>query len=117
ATGCDSILVLDLSVDTVYTPAVTAAITDGANPGCMDSLLEFTASGTHIGTAALYTWLVNQVPVATGSVYATQTLLTGDQVQVMVVDPDSACRTTGTSYSNSFNIVRVAKPASPLISL
>src|SRR5690606_20965247 len=61
------------SIVMIVTPALipkaSINITAGKNPGCLDSLIEFTAVATDIGASPEFAWLINGFPAATGSVF------------------------------------------------
>jgi hypothetical protein len=98
------------------TPHVNVVITQGSNPGCLDSLVEFTATVTNHGAAPDLTWLVNGIPVATGNVYSSNSLFSGDVVTFRSAATDSACYTDDTLFSAPVVMVRNSVPAPPIIS-
>ena len=100
------------------TPTVTKIITAGSNPGCKDSLLQFTASAVNAGAAPAYRWYVNGFGVASGAVYNNYTAVTGDKVWVraIVSGASSGCYARDTTYSDTTTLVRQATPANPFIS-
>lgn len=116
ASGCDSTITLELSVNPIDTPTLVVTITQGSNPGCVDSLVEFTASSFSAGSSTYYTWYVNNTAVANGNVFSSSSLLSGDQVRCRLTLADSACLTTGTLLSPAESMVRVSKPGPPMIS-
>lgn len=101
-------------LSTVDTPTVAVAITKGANPGCGDTLLEFTAATAHAGNAS-YTWYLNGNNVATGAVYSSTTFVDGDRVVVRAV-AGPGCHYKDTIYSDTIRIVRLLTLPSPVIS-
>jgi hypothetical protein len=107
---------ITMTVLPVDTPKVSVAITKGNNPGCQDSVLGFTAVATNAGSAPAYAWLLNGVQVATGAVYTTSTLITGDVVVARVIISGPGCRTADTVYSAPINITRYPTPSTPVIS-
>jgi Pregnancy-associated plasma protein-A. len=99
-------------------PTVAFTITDGNNPGCLDSLLEFTATSTNIGANPNYDWFVNGFgPVLNGNVFSTTNLLNGDVVTVRANQTDNACYLPDTVYSAPLIAVRSLTPDPPIISL
>ena len=98
-------------------PVVTATITQGSNPGCLDSLIEFTATIAAHGSAPLLEWIVNGNPVASGLVYSTTTLQNGDVVTFRSIATDGGCYTQDTVFSAPFVMSRFSTPSSPVISL
>ena len=99
------------------TPTITAAHTAGNNPGCLDSLQGFTGSATNIGVNPSYVWLVNGVPVATGTTFSTTTLKNGDVVTFRVNQTDSGCYTNDTLTSAPIVMSLSPAPPAPIISL
>ncbi len=104
---------------TVYpslSPSISIAITQGDNPGCIDSLVEFTATVTDHGPSPLIEWLVNGTPMSFGPVYSTSTLLSNDQVVARSITTDGACYTTDTANSAPIVMQRFTTPPTPAIS-
>jgi hypothetical protein len=106
-----------ISIAPVIVPSVAVAITDGSNPGCLDSLVEFTATVTNHGTTPIYEWLVNGNVVTTGLVYSSNTLLNGDVVVFRSIATDGACYSFDTMLSAPIVMGRYSTPAAPVISL
>lgn len=98
------------------TPKINIAITEGSNPGCLDSLIEFTATVTDHGNTPDLVWYVNGNPVATGNVYSSSTLLSGDIVTLRSAATDTACYTDDTLFSAPIVMVRSSAPLPPVIS-
>lgn len=109
----DPIAVIIIPADT---PNIQIAITQGANPGCLDSLIEFTATVARHGAAPELVWYVNGIAVDTGNTYSTTTLLNGDIVTLRSAATDTACYSTDTLFSAPQLMVRSSTPAAPLIS-
>lgn len=105
---------IGMTVIPVDTPTVTATITKGSNPGCTDSLLEFTAVPGSAGTGN-YNWYLNGTSVSTSIVYSSTTFANGDQVYVRAV-AGPGCHLTDTMYSDPIKIVRNTAPVAPVIS-
>jgi len=99
------------------TPIVTATHVLGNNPGCLDSLQGFTGSATNIGINPTYVWLVNGVPVATGTTFNTTTLKNGDVVTFRVNQTDGGCYTSDTMSSAPIVMELSPAPPAPIISL
>lgn len=110
-----SAIVMDVTPSKI--PKITVAITKGKNPGCLDSLVEFTATATDIGTAPNFRWLVNNFPVATGPVFSTSTLLNGNTVVGVVNQTDGKCYLPDTVFATPMVMTRTATPNPPMISL
>ena len=102
-----------LPYDTVK---VSAAITQGSNPGCKDSVLKFTATGTNGGASPLYAWFVNGAQVATGATYTSSTLNNGDVVRVRIVATGAGCHVNDTAYSTPITLTITTTLSSPVIS-
>lgn len=100
------------------TPTVSFTITDGNNPGCLDSLLEFTATANNAGVNPNFDWFVNGFgPILNGNVYSTTNLLNGDVVTVRVNQTDGECYLPDTVFSAPLIAVRSVTPEPPIISL
>ncbi len=95
------------------TPKVATSISSGSNPGCSDSLLEFTAVTNN--TPASYTWYLNGTPVSNNNVFGTTGFNDGDKVYVMTI-AGPGCHVNDTAYSDTVTITRIAAPAAPVIS-
>ncbi len=98
------------------TPTISSNITQGNNPGCLDSLVEFTGTYTNFGTNPNAVWLVNGVQVATGNVFQSTTLLNGDVVTFRVNQTDGDCYINDT-LSSSTIMHLTPTPPTPLLSL
>lgn len=98
-------------------PKVEITITAGKNPGCLDSLIEFTAVGTDLGTLPEYTWLINGFPAANGNVFSTTTLLNGNTIILRGNQTDGGCYFPDTVFSAPMVMVRSITPKPPVISL
>ncbi len=102
------------------TPSVTKAITVGSNPGCINDLLQLTATTANAGATPAYRWFLNGVaiPFATTNVYNNTTGVTGDKIWVRIVaaNPGSSCYTKDTAYSDTITLDRRAVPSLPVIS-
>ena len=98
-------------------PKVTVAITAGKNPGCLDSLVEFTATETDLGSNPAFTWLINGFPTVTGNVLSTSSLLDGNVIQVRANQTDMGCYLPDTVYSKPIIMTRSVTPIPPIISL
>lgn len=110
----NGIIMLVVPADTPY---LTVDITKGNNPGCLDSLLEFTATARNIGTNPNYTWLLNGFPVANGPVFSSSTLLNGTVVTCRVNQTDNGCYSKDTIESAPIPLTLSPTPAPPIIHL
>jgi hypothetical protein len=105
---------INMEVTPSDTVSVATEISKGLNPGCMDSLLEFSAVTTTVNPAS-FTWYLNGTPVSNTGTYGSTSFSTGDQVYVrMVAGP--GCHVQDTVYSQVTNISRTTAPAAPVIS-
>lgn len=100
------------------TPTVTTTITKGSNPGCKDSLLQFTANPSNAGATPTYTWYRNGTQVSTNQVYNNTNGVTGDMIWVRIIPSGigSACYTTDSGFSSVTTLVRLETPNNPIIS-
>jgi hypothetical protein len=98
-------------------PIVTKMITIGSNPGCKDSLIQFTATATFGGAAPTFVWFLNGAPVAGGPVYNNTTANDGDVVWVRMIPSGvgAACYARDTVYSDTTVLGRRATPSKPQI--
>lgn len=105
-----------MSAATADTPVVIITLTKGSNPGCLDSLIEFTATVTGHGASPSYEWYVNNSPVGTGLVFSSNTLLFGDVVTFTSTATDGGCYTQNTAVKNTA-MALYSTPAPPVVSL
>lgn len=114
---------LDTSAGIVMTitpskvPSVRIEITKGKNPGCLDSLIEFTAIDSNLGTNPNFVWLINNTPIFPGATFSTTGLLDGNTVAVRANQTDGACYLPDTVYSAQIVMKRTKTPNPPIISL
>ena len=106
-----------VSIAPISIPQVSVAITNGSNPGCLDSLVEFTATASNHGNLPIYEWLVNGNPVGTGLTYSSNTLLNGDLVTFRSIATDGSCYQTDTAIATPIVMSRFSVPSAPFISL
>jgi len=95
-------------------PLVT--IQTAATTVCAGTAVTFTATPTHGGTAPVYQWMKNGLPVGTNAVqYTTNALANGDQVSVTMTS-NSPCATPLTANSNVITMTLLpSQPASVTI--
>ncbi len=117
-----------VAVDTVFANAIpvtvqpadpsslSVALTAGSNPGCLDSLVEYTMTVVNLGAAPVLQWFVNGVPVASGPVFSSTTLANGDVLTAQAYATEIGCRTQDTVSAAAITLVRSATPDTPLIS-
>ena len=104
-----------ITVIPIDTPKISITITAGSNPGCADSLLEFTAIATSNGGNNSYAWFVNNTRVGTGPVYGSPAFADGDRVFVRVL-AGPGCHVRDTTFSDTITVLRYATPPTPVIS-
>jgi len=107
---------ITMVVNPTLTPAASVAITMGSNPGCLDSLIEFTGTVTSQGLNPTTSWLVNGIEVSNGTVFSSSTLQNGDIVTFRSVATDGACYTSDTVTATPITMALFATPAPPVIS-
>ena len=98
-------------------PTLSVLLTAGANPGCLDSAVTFTATYTHFGTAPASLWLVNGVGVATNTATFTHTYNNGDLMTAMFYTTDGGCYYNDTVVTPAVILIRDSTPVAPLVSL
>ena len=108
---------ITMVITTSKRPKVTVEITAGKNPGCLDSLVEFTATAIDLGTAPDYRWIINGFAGPTGNVFVTNSLLDANTVMVRANQTDNGCYLPDTVYSQPMVMVRSVTPKEPVISL
>jgi hypothetical protein len=113
----DTSAILPMVITTSKMPTLKVDITDGNNPGCLDSLVEFTATETDLGTAPNFDWLVNGFQTFNGQVFSTSNLLNGDVVVCRANQTDNGCYLPDTLFSTPITMVRSTTPNPPIISL
>ena len=98
-------------------PTVSLALTHGANPGCIDSPITYTAVATGLGTGPTSTWYVNGITAASGVMSYTQAYANGDLLTFRMHTTDGGCYTHDSVTSSAILMVRDSTPVAPLISL
>lgn len=98
-------------------PSVRVEITKGKNPGCLDSLIEFTAIDSNLGSNPNFIWLINNTPIFPGATFSTTALLDGNTVAVRANQTDGGCYLPDTVYSTPIVMKRTQTPNPPIISL
>lgn len=108
---------ITMTINPTDTPNVVIDITAGSNPGCLDSLIEFTATITNHGLNPNTAWYVNGIQVATGTVYSTNSLHNGDVVTFSSMANDGACYTEDTVVTAPITMALFSTPPPPVFSL
>ncbi|MBC6605771.1 gliding motility-associated C-terminal domain-containing protein [Hymenobacter sp. BT188] len=101
--------VVTIQVQPVVTPSVSLA---PPPVQCAGTALTFTAVATNAGSAPTFSWLVNNVAVASGPTFTSSTLVTGDQVRVEVTPTAGLC-----SAAPAVATVTVTRTPTPLPTL
>lgn len=114
ATDTSNVIVMGIAP--IDTPSVNVAITKGSNPGCLDSMIEFTATVTKMGSNPTFEWYLNGSQVDTGLVYQSNTLVTGDVVTFVATTTDGKCYSREI-VMDSTTMALFATPMPPFISL
>ena len=98
--GCDSFIILTLTVNPTYTPAVSIVSTK--SDICLGDQVVFTATATNTGVPnPSYQWYLNGNPIGGNSSQLTTTTLNdNDKVEVKVTSTAS-CVTSATAMSNA----------------
>jgi len=97
--------------------SVYTVLTQGSNPGCLDSLVQFTGHFLNFGTAPSLTWYVNGLPVSVGTNVLDTFFANGDTVTFRVNATDNGCYTFDTLSSAPYLMIRDSTPEAPLVSL
>lgn len=98
-------------------PTLSVSITKGSNPGCLDSLLEFTATATDGGGAPILTWYKNSTIATFGNVYGSTGFADGDTISLVMTATPASCNTVSTLNWGPEVLNLVPTPAAPKISL
>ncbi|MCF8449847.1 MAG: T9SS type A sorting domain-containing protein [Taibaiella sp.] len=121
----DDCVINDTTISTAITmivipnlnPTASITLTSGANPGCIDSAITFTATYGAAGTAPDLIWLVNDVEVASGTATHTQAYASGDLLTFRVRTTDMGCYLNDSVTTPAVLMVRDSTPVAPLVSL
>jgi hypothetical protein len=103
--------------DPRFTPTLSVAITKGSNPGCLDSLLEFTATGIDGGGSPLFIWYINGSIAAYGSIFGSASFLNNDTISCKMLMTPASCNSTDSLVWGPVVLKRSATPPTPVISL
>lgn len=116
ANGCTSTAgTVAVTVNANVTPAVTMAITSGANPSCQGSNVTFTATPSNGGTTPTYQWTVNGNPAGTGSSFSSSSLNTGDVVSVTMTSNANCATPTTATVGSPVTMTITSVPSTPTI--
>lgn len=98
-------------------PTLTVNISHGSNPGCLDSLLEFTATATDGGGAPTIAWYINGVLMSYGSIFGSTAFANHDTLTCKMYVTAGSCNTVDSLTYGPIIITRNATPSAPIISL
>jgi hypothetical protein len=110
---------ITMTVISLATTSAYATLTEGSNPGCLDSTLTYTGFYTNFSLTEppVITWYVNGVAVLAGSNVLTRYYLNNDILTYKVYDTSGGCFTSDTVTSPAIVMERDSTPATPLLSL
>jgi hypothetical protein len=98
-------------------PTLMVNISRGSNPGCLDSLLEFTAVATDGGGSPLVAWYVNSTLMSYGSIFGSTTFANNDTIVCKMYVTAGSCNTVDSLIYGPIILTRGATPSAPIISL
>jgi hypothetical protein len=98
-------------------PTFSVDVNRGANPGCLDSLLEYKVSGVGLGDNPQIIWYLNGSVVANGDTYGSTSFANGDVITCDIIPEASACSKIDTLKWGPEKLDLSTTPESPLISL
>jgi hypothetical protein len=108
---------ITMTVISLAPTSTWTVLSAGSNPGCLDSPVTFTGHYMNFGTAPVYTWYVNGVPVLVGDSVLTRMYNNNDIVTYKVYATDGGCYVNDTVISGAVVMLRDSTPATPLLSL
>jgi hypothetical protein len=103
--------------DPRFKPSLSVAITRGTNPGCLDSLLEFTATAIDGGGSPLVSWYKNGSLAAFGSVYSSTGFADKDTIVCKMNVTPASCNSVDSILWGPTVLTLSATPPAPVISL
>jgi hypothetical protein len=103
--------------DPTFKPTLSVNITKGGNPGCLDSLLEFTATATDGGGSPLISWYKNGSLAAFGAVYGSTGFVNGDKISCKMNVTPASCNSVDSIEWGPISLTLSPTPATPIISL
>lgn len=98
-------------------PTLVVVLSKGSNPGCLDSLLEYTATATEAGGSPLVVWYINGAVAAYGNVFGSYSFTDGDTLTCKMFTSMGSCNTVDSLMWGPVVFDRKATPGSPIISL
>jgi hypothetical protein len=111
---------INMTVNPVFVPAVSAAITTGSNPTCNGTSITFTATPTNGGVSPAYQWTKNGTNIS-GATSVTYTgvagidFVNGDLIRV-VLTSNAICPSPATATSSAITIT-ITPTGTPTISI
>jgi hypothetical protein len=108
--GCDSIVALHLTVDSVVVPSVTIYSTNTGDTICFNTMANLLAVGVNGGNNPDYQWARNGVNVGNSGTYVANTILNGD-VYTCVITSTATCAIPQKDTSNAIIFVVNPYPA------
>lgn len=114
--GSDTSDPLTIVAPPLDTPSVEINITQGGNPGCLDSLVVFQALVNGMGTNPNLQWFLNNTLVGVGSVFGSSTLADGDTLTFKAATTDGACYTQNVVTPAPIILSLHSTPTPPIIS-
>jgi hypothetical protein len=100
--GCDSIITINLTVNTPITPTITATVSNDSI--CGGDQVTFTANIAGGGANPLVEWYRNGIVVSTGLTYTTSAVANLDQFYA-ILNTSESCFTSPTATSNAIEMV------------
>lgn len=116
ASGCDSLILLNLSIGSSSNPNITVASSDSDLSICDGDMVNFSATAFNGGSAPVYTWKVNGLAVGNGSIFSSDELLDSDIV-VCELTSNASCPSQLTAASAPISITVSTVPTISLSSL
>lgn len=98
-------------------PTANIVLTHGANPGCIDSAITFTASFADGGVTPDLLWLVNDTVRGSGTASFTRAYNNGDLLTFRLRTTDGGCYLNDSVTTPAILMVRDSTPVAPLVSL
>lgn len=98
-------------------PTLSVVRTRGSNPGCLDSLQEYTATVTNAGATPLIIWYINRALAAYGSVFSSTTFANNDTITCKMFVTAGTCSTVDSLEWGPDVLHLAATPPTPVISL
>jgi hypothetical protein len=98
-------------------PTLSVSITKGSNPGCLDSMLEYTAVASDAGGSPTVVWMINGAIAAYGTVFGSTSFADKDTLSCKMYVTAGSCNTVDSLVWGPEVLVRSTTPGTPIISL